>query len=136
MRVMALGHFRSNRLPWYYRCSGDLLSHYPSIGTLLSELAGITTITDPAVRAARSRDFYWYSPILAQELAHCCAEVVVVPKNEAEVIRVAAACVRAALEASIDNAPNHRSAEISLIIFMAYFLFVHRGHQQSCADAF
>ena len=94
MRVMALGHFRSNRLPWYYRCSGDLLSHYPSIGTLLSELAGITTITDPAVRAARSRDFYWYSPILAQELAHCCAEVVVVPKNEAEVIRVAAACVK------------------------------------------
>ena len=42
----------------------------------------------------KSRDFYWYCPVLKRELDHVTADLVVSPKNEAEVIRVLAACHR------------------------------------------
>ena len=40
----------------------------------------------------KSRDFFWYSPVLKRELDHVTADLVVSPKNEAEVIRVLTAC--------------------------------------------
>ena len=39
----------------------------------------------------KSRDFYWYSPILAESLKDCVADVVVSPRDLADVKRVAAA---------------------------------------------
>ena len=40
----------------------------------------------------KSRDFYWYSPVLKRQLDHVTGDLVVSPKSEAEVIRVLAAC--------------------------------------------
>ena len=42
----------------------------------------------------RSRDFFWYSPILNEQLKDKLADVVVTPSDESEVIRVAAACAK------------------------------------------
>ncbi len=42
----------------------------------------------------RSRDFFWYSPVLKERLDHVTADFVVAPRNEAEVIEVLKACYR------------------------------------------
>jgi FAD/FMN-containing dehydrogenase len=39
----------------------------------------------------KSRDFYWYSPVLKRELEAVTADIVVTPKNEAEVATILAA---------------------------------------------
>jgi len=36
----------------------------------------------------KSRDFYWYSPVLKRELEAVTADIVVTPKTEAEVVTV------------------------------------------------
>jgi FAD/FMN-containing dehydrogenase len=64
------------------------------IEEFLAEVAGIDFSTDLTDRKRRSRDYFWYSPILYEELKDKLADVVVSPKSEAEVIRVAAACAR------------------------------------------
>ena len=62
------------------------------IGRLKSALAGLKIEDNPAIVQQKSRDFFWYSPVLKRELDHVTADLVVSPKNEAEVIRVLAAC--------------------------------------------
>jgi FAD/FMN-containing dehydrogenase len=59
---------------------------------MLAELAGIEVSTDPALLRQKSRDFYWYSPILKARLDGLAAEYWARPKNEAEVLRILAAC--------------------------------------------
>lgn len=61
---------------------------------LLRELDGLSVETQPQKVKRRSRDFYWYSPILKRQLDRVTADAVVTPKSEAEVVRVAAACHR------------------------------------------
>ena len=51
-------------------------------------------ITDRARVLQKSRDFYWYSPVLERQLDHVRADLVVEPATEAEVIRTLAACHR------------------------------------------
>ena len=46
----------------------------------------------PAAIKAKSRDFFWYSPVLKNRLDHVVADFVVSPRNEAEVIEVLATC--------------------------------------------
>lgn len=70
------------------------ITEHPPLGGFLAEIAGVEATTDPVDRKRRSRDFFWYSPILYQSLKDKSADVVVTPRNEAEVIRVAAACAR------------------------------------------
>lgn len=41
---------------------------------------------------SKSRDFFWYSPVLKTRLDHVTADFVVSPRNEAEVIEVLKAC--------------------------------------------
>lgn len=41
---------------------------------------------------AKSRDFFWYSPVLKARLDHVVADFVVSPRNEAEVIEVLKTC--------------------------------------------
>ena len=43
---------------------------------------------NPALVKQKSRDFYWYSPILKRELDPVTADLVVSPTNEAEVATV------------------------------------------------
>ncbi len=59
-----------------------------------AELGNIPAISDPALVRQKSRDFFWYSPILKQQLDGKTADLVVCPRNEAEVIAAAALCAR------------------------------------------
>ncbi|MFB2881702.1 FAD-binding oxidoreductase [Floridanema aerugineum] len=54
---------------------------------------GIEVITDPVQVAKLSQDYHTFSPVLQPKLAGKTGDVVVRPVNEAEVLRVAAACV-------------------------------------------
>ncbi|MEM9430163.1 MAG: FAD-binding oxidoreductase [Pseudomonadota bacterium] len=47
--------------------------------------------SESAIRA-KSRDFFWYSPVLKDRLDHLVADFVVSPKSEAEVIEVLKVC--------------------------------------------
>ncbi|TPL52703.1 FAD-binding oxidoreductase [Mesorhizobium sp. B2-4-4] len=64
------------------------------IAALKRHLDGIKLDDNPAIVQQKSRDFYWYSPVLKQQLDHVTGDMVVTPKNEAELIRVLAACHR------------------------------------------
>ena len=59
---------------------------------LKSDLAGIAMEDNPQIVKQKSRDFFWYSPVLKQQLDHVTGDLVVTPKSEAEVIEVLKAC--------------------------------------------
>ena len=61
---------------------------------LKRDLDGLKIEDNPAIVQQKSRDFYWYSPVLKRQLDHVTGDLVVSPKSEAEVIRVLAACHR------------------------------------------
>ena len=61
---------------------------------LVSELTGIEIITEPTQIAKLSLDYYHFSPVLQTKLADKRGDLVVRPLNEAEVLRVAAVCVK------------------------------------------
>jgi FAD/FMN-containing dehydrogenase len=58
----------------------------------MAALAHLDLDTNPASVKAKSRDFFWYSPVLKARLDHVTADFVVAPKSEAEVIEVLRAC--------------------------------------------
>ena len=64
------------------------------IAALKRELDGLKIEDNPAIVQQKSRDFYWYSPVLKRQLDHVTGDLIVSPKSEAEVIRVLAACHR------------------------------------------
>lgn len=61
---------------------------------LKRELEGIRIEDNPAIVQQKSRDFYWYSPVLKRQLENVTGDIVISPKDQAEVIRVLAACHR------------------------------------------
>jgi FAD/FMN-containing dehydrogenase len=65
-----------------------------SLIALVAGLGDIPVVTDPKIVRRRSRDFFWYSPILNQQLEGKSADLMVMPRDEAEVVRVAALCAR------------------------------------------
>jgi FAD/FMN-containing dehydrogenase len=61
--------------------------------TLLKrDLDGIKVEDHPAIVQQKSRDFYWYSPVLKRQLDYVKGDAIVSPKSEEEVVRVLAAC--------------------------------------------
>lgn len=64
------------------------------VSALKRDLDGIKLDDNPAIVQQKSRDFYWYSPVLKQQLDHVTGDLIVTPKDEAELIRVLAACHR------------------------------------------
>jgi FAD/FMN-containing dehydrogenase len=62
------------------------------IARLKRELGGIRVEDNPAIVKQKSRDFFWYSPVLKRQLDHVTADLVVSPRSEAEVIAVLKAC--------------------------------------------
>ncbi|MBZ9985970.1 FAD-binding oxidoreductase [Mesorhizobium sp. BH1-1-5] len=62
------------------------------IAALKRDLDGIKVDDHPAIVQQKSRDFYWYSPVLKAQLDHIKGDLIVTPKNEDEVTRVLAAC--------------------------------------------
>lgn len=61
---------------------------------LINELTAIETIRDPIQLAKLSLDYYHFSPVLKDTLQNKRADLVVRPKNEAQVLQVARTCVK------------------------------------------
>jgi len=59
-----------------------------------TEIAGIRIYDDPKQVELRSRDYFWYSPILTEDIGHYLGDLVVIPKDQDEVRRVAAAAAK------------------------------------------
>ena len=62
-----------------------------TLAAFRAEIGDITCHDDPKYVGLKSRDYYWYSPILSAELDGRAAQLVVQPRTEAEVITIAAA---------------------------------------------
>ncbi len=63
-----------------------------NVAAAKAALAHLDLDESPAAIKAKSRDFFWYSPVLKDRLDHVVADFVVSPRNEAEVIEVLKTC--------------------------------------------
>ena len=63
-----------------------------NIDAAKAALAHLEIDENPVSIRAKSRDFFWYSPVLKARLDHVVADFVVAPKSEAEVIEVLRTC--------------------------------------------
>ena len=61
---------------------------------LVADLGDIPVVTDPKVVRRRSRDFFWYSPVLNEQLDGKSADLIVAPRDENDVIATVATCAR------------------------------------------
>ncbi|WP_153771825.1 FAD-binding oxidoreductase [Labrenzia sp. CE80] len=59
---------------------------------LKAELDGLQIEDNPQIVKQKSRDFFWYSPVLKHQLENVSAELVVTPKTEDEIVQVLKAC--------------------------------------------
>lgn len=57
-------------------------------------IGAIKTEDNPTLVKQKSRDFYWYSPVLKRELEHVTADIMVSPRSEEEVRTVLAAAFK------------------------------------------
>jgi len=73
-------------------------------GAIAQLLDPIETILAPDQVAKLSKDYYHFSPILAEQLADSVGDLVVRPKTEAEVLKVAQVCVFAKLPLTVRGA--------------------------------
>ena len=64
------------------------------IAAVIDDLGNVPFSVEPSMLRRKSRDYFWYSPALAQDLAGKQADVIVTPRDEADVMRVAASCAR------------------------------------------
>jgi FAD/FMN-containing dehydrogenase len=62
------------------------------IAAARAALAHLEIDDNPISVRAKSRDFFWYSPVLKARMDHLCGDFVVAPRTEAEVIEVLRAC--------------------------------------------
>lgn len=63
-----------------------------NIDALREAIAGIKIEDNDKIVQQKSRDFYWYSPILKKQLDHVTGDLIVSPKNQDELIAVLKAC--------------------------------------------
>jgi len=69
-----------------------------------SELSGIEIISDRAQVVKLSQDYYHFSPVLQPLLSDKTGDLVVRPVSEAEVLRIAAACVKSKIPLTVRGA--------------------------------
>lgn len=72
----------------------DGTGHGYDLAGLKRALGGIELIDDPQIVRLKSRDFFWYSPILKAELNRKSADLVALPKDQDEALRVLGACAQ------------------------------------------
>lgn len=65
-----------------------------TLAAFRADLGAIRCYDDPKQLEARSKDYYWYSPILSELLDGRTGQILVMPETEAEVIAVASAAAR------------------------------------------
>lgn len=58
------------------------------------EVGDVPLLDDPVTVRRRSRDYYWFSPLVRQTLDGRYADIVAEPRDEADVVTVAGACAR------------------------------------------
>jgi FAD/FMN-containing dehydrogenase len=61
------------------------------IAGLKARLSGIRTEDNPALVKQKSRDFFWYSPVLKRQLDQVSADLIVSPTSEEQVLQTLAA---------------------------------------------
>ena len=59
---------------------------------------------NPRTVQQKSRDFYWYSPVLKDLLQDVCGDLVVAPRSEAEVIEILSICHRCNVPVTVRGA--------------------------------
>ncbi len=59
-----------------------------------ADIGTVRCLDDENLIKAKSRDYYWYSPILKERLDHCSGQLLVRPLNEGEVKAVASSAAR------------------------------------------
>jgi len=64
------------------------------VAAVKASLGDIPHSDDKAALRRKSRDFFWFSPILKEELEGRHAELVITPRDREELVRVAALCAR------------------------------------------
>jgi FAD/FMN-containing dehydrogenase len=64
----------------------------PNVAAARDALRDLELDENPISLKAKSRDFFWYSPVLKAELDHLVGDFAVAPKSEAEVAAVLRAC--------------------------------------------
>jgi len=74
--------------------AATLASDRHDIKGFAAAIGDVPVIDDPALVRLRSRDFFWFSPILKAELQRKSADLVVCPRDEADIVRVARAAAR------------------------------------------
>jgi FAD/FMN-containing dehydrogenase len=78
------------------------VSHGYDIAAFRNLIGSIKSEDNPTLVKQKSRDFYWYSPVLKRELEAVTADIVVTPKTEAEVATV----LKSAYELGIPVTPR------------------------------
>src|SRR3954462_7621508 len=63
--------------------------------TFFAAVGHVPASRDTRTANRKSREYFWYGPVLNEQLKAKFAEVVVSPRDEAEVIRAASACAKA-----------------------------------------
>ncbi len=64
----------------------------PNVAAAKAALSHLEIDENPNSLKAKSRDFFWYSPVLKARLDHIVGDFVVAPRTEAEVIEVLKVC--------------------------------------------
>ena len=64
------------------------------INAFLAAIEGISYTQDGHTLSVKSKDYFWYSPLLQQTLGDKLGEVLVKPRDQAELIRVASAACK------------------------------------------
>ena len=68
--------------------------HSQAMAAFLRAIDGIANTQDGHTLSVKSKDYFWYSPLLQETLGDKLGEIFVRPQTEAELIRVAAAAAR------------------------------------------
>ena len=58
------------------------------------DIGTITCHDDAGLLQTKSRDYYWYSPILKERLDRCCGQLLLRPRTEGEVVAIAGSAAR------------------------------------------
>ena len=107
----------------------------------IAALAHLDIDDNPATVRQKSRDFYWYSPILKRQLADVTGDFVVAPRSEADIETVLATCWRHDVPVTVRGAGtgNYGQAmplEGGCVLHMAHMdRVLHAGDDHLVAEA-
>jgi FAD/FMN-containing dehydrogenase len=73
---------------------GKIGKHNGNLELFAGSLGDVPIETDLKILRKKSRDFFWFSPILKRQLQDKIADLVVVPRDETDVMRVSGMAAR------------------------------------------